>query len=683
MNKMFNIKGGESLMMRLKKQCVAFIVCLFVMVTCFSMPNIKNVSVNAADSEIVAGIKQFQTYINNNLPIKHLGTPLVVDGICNQKTQIAAVKLIQYYINTTYGECLDIDGHFGPASQIAFHKYKGVIRYREVGFWVYMLQGLLYCHGYDPKGFDGSYGSGGGTGCLNAVNAYKLHHFINEYPGTNGEVGVETMASLCWKSSLAQKTFYIRNKANGRYLCKSSTSVSLSAYNGSADQKWQFNYIENGEFRLINLGDSVPTSGQYIYALNAFSGTSVNVQPGSTSSSNQRWVLIGKLDNLRLINKTYGKALKANSTSSVTLDNQDTSYERWELIEASNPYVLPYIDSNITVSKFNQTKLINYMNCYTYALGYYDDTAENFLERLQPGFLSGSPDIWDVVYDNIVSTPEGLMIDDTGVAELANSIIENTDADLNYMFEEPTSVQRIYPSSLNERIVGPWKKVALVIDNVTLYTDIGFTFDYHWYVQHEDGKWSHKPGLTEVTVLDGSGNIITNPETCDRDNTIYPGWEYNYYVFVGYFKIRIDAIYHDGARSHSEWYKWDNAGDIASMSNSLPLITSSSPMQVMGSIEYWDTKTPYLGATEPDVFTYRWEGDADWYEFMVNEAGVYIIQTTGSTSLFSMLFDGTTLLNFDNDYMQVALSPGKLYKLKISGVSSGSYGNYTLTIKKS
>lgn len=91
------------------------------------MPNINNINANAEDSAIVAGIKQFQTYINNNLPSEYLGTPLVVNGVCGSTTEIAAVKLIQYYINTTYGECLEIDGHFGPSSQIAFNRYKGVM----------------------------------------------------------------------------------------------------------------------------------------------------------------------------------------------------------------------------------------------------------------------------------------------------------------------------------------------------------------------------------------------------------------------------------------------------------------------------------------------------------------------------------------------------------------------------
>lgn len=50
-------------------------------------------------------------------------------------------------------------------------------------------------------------------------------------------------------------------------------------------------------------------------------------------------------------------------------------------------------------------------------------------------------------------------------------------------------------------------KVALVVDPGT---------DYHWYRLDSDGMWSHKPGGTQATNLDGSGNTISNPETADR-----------------------------------------------------------------------------------------------------------------------------------------------------------------------
>lgn len=53
-------------------------------------------------------------------------------------------------------------------------------------------------------------------------------------------------------------------------------------------------------------------------------------------------------------------------------------------------------------------------------------------------------------------------------------------------------------------------KVALVVDPGT---------DYHWYRLDSSGMWSHKPGGTQATNLDNSGNPITNPETANRCGT--------------------------------------------------------------------------------------------------------------------------------------------------------------------
>jgi len=39
--------------------------------------------------------------------------------------------------------------------------------------------------------------------------------------------------------------------------------------------------------------------------------------------------------------------------------------------------------------------------------------------------------------------------------------------------------------------------------------------DYHWYRKHPD-FWGHKPGSTDARNIDNSGNVITNPQTCDR-----------------------------------------------------------------------------------------------------------------------------------------------------------------------
>jgi hypothetical protein len=40
--------------------------------------------------------------------------------------------------------------------------------------------------------------------------------------------------------------------------------------------------------------------------------------------------------------------------------------------------------------------------------------------------------------------------------------------------------------------------------------------DFHWYRKGRNGFWSHKPGGTQVTNLDNSGNLIKDPRTANR-----------------------------------------------------------------------------------------------------------------------------------------------------------------------
>lgn len=50
--------------------------------------------------------------------------------------------------------------------------------------------------------------------------------------------------------------------------------------------------------------------------------------------------------------------------------------------------------------------------------------------------------------------------------------------------------------------------------------------DYHWYRLDSNARWSHKPGQTPAKNTDNSGNLITNPQTCDRGP---------YTVWCGYY----------------------------------------------------------------------------------------------------------------------------------------------------
>jgi hypothetical protein len=45
---------------------------------------------------------------------------------------------------------------------------------------------------------------------------------------------------------------------------------------------------------------------------------------------------------------------------------------------------------------------------------------------------------------------------------------------------------------------------------------VGPGWDFHWYRKGRNGRWTHKPGGTEATNVDNSGNLITDPRTADR-----------------------------------------------------------------------------------------------------------------------------------------------------------------------
>jgi hypothetical protein len=45
---------------------------------------------------------------------------------------------------------------------------------------------------------------------------------------------------------------------------------------------------------------------------------------------------------------------------------------------------------------------------------------------------------------------------------------------------------------------------------------VGPGWDFHWYRRGRNGYWTHKPGGTQATDRDNSGNLIPDPRTADR-----------------------------------------------------------------------------------------------------------------------------------------------------------------------
>jgi hypothetical protein len=119
-------------------------------------------------------------------------------------------------------------------------------------------------------------------------------------------------------------------------------------------------------------------------------------------------------------------------------------------------------------SWWNVPAIQPYNNCYNYASNYRSDTFA------QPGRAAGR------MY-RALTCPEVLN------GAIADDLINAPDA--------------------NNACPAQGHLVALVIwPNV----------DFHWYRKGNNGWWSHKPGGTQVTNRDNSGNFISDPRTANR-----------------------------------------------------------------------------------------------------------------------------------------------------------------------
>jgi hypothetical protein len=81
------------------------------------------------------------------------------------------------------------------------------------------------------------------------------------------------------------------------------------------------------------------------------------------------------------------------------------------------------------------------------------------------------------------------------------------------------------PALFTEKCKKGMRKVAFVADPKE---------DYHVYRQDKSGMWSHKPGGTEVTLVDASKRPIYDPKLASRD---YPDSGLDYKHFCGYICI--------------------------------------------------------------------------------------------------------------------------------------------------
>lgn len=156
-------------------------------------------------------------------------------------------------------------------------------------------------------------------------------------------------------------------------------------------------------------------------------------------------------------------------------------------------------------------------NCYAYAV--LQVCSRYYAHKIQPGeFSHGKTEDEKPFLDSVKNTITSTISDVFGSKDSAakRELVAKVKKDLAPMRD-------FYETTADVKAPKGYRKVALVIDPGK---------DYHWYMQNEEGFWSHKPGLDYVTNKDATGKIIWDPENCDRNYG-----NLNYTEFCGYFMV--------------------------------------------------------------------------------------------------------------------------------------------------
>ena len=126
-----------------------------------------------------SNIKAFQTWLNQNY-----NTKLSTDGLYGSNTKKGAVKALQTELNKQTNAKLGVDGIFGNNTKNACI----TVRKGATGNITRIIQGELYCHDYNPNGFDGDFGNG----CDSAVRYFQRKEGL----ASDGIVGQNTFEKL-------------------------------------------------------------------------------------------------------------------------------------------------------------------------------------------------------------------------------------------------------------------------------------------------------------------------------------------------------------------------------------------------------------------------------------------------------------------------------------------------------
>lgn len=354
----------------------------------------------------------------------------------------------------------------------------------------------------------------------------------------------------------------------------------------------------------------------------------------------------------------------------VVKDNTESGTSQWTTFyssDAESPHKpelhITYTASPISIDRMYSTyamtakyrdKLQYNMNCYGYAMHVHATvgTGSNPYKQ-QPGeFIRDNQRFEDLTQERrqYLRGPNA-----TPTAAL-NYLEQKMMGDFAEMRSRDGAEWVVTQTTQTASVPAGYRKIALTI---------GIGFDYHFYMRHSDGTWSHKPGKTNVTNLSLDTHAVitdSNIATAAREGGYDDG--------VRYYLIKkppiIDYVHGNGHNEDSLYTPFsfkDKAGETLK------------------------TSTTISGTSFSAMFDYL--GDIDCYAFTPASSGEYTFSTSIDTSAYSVtlaVYDtyGNKLkeiVSTGTSSLTVSMQQNTRYFIEVSD-SGGKIRNYTLYYNK-
>ncbi len=347
--------------------------------------------------------------------------------------------------------------------------------------------------------------------------------------------------------------YFIQNKEVGYYMQiddgdepnynTSGSIMELWNLDGEDYQRWNLIHVRDGYYKIISENSGLALC---IASASVNADDAKVVQEAYSDVSRKKWKITTSASGAYVFRPQSGESYATDWCMCANdplvggndgLDveqkayNSDTDYrDEWVLtrILPTNGYEIAY-----NPTAWNNTVALWNSNCYNYALNRLNLENDGIYCLMQPGGLAecdvynyidaGTYDGYPALYCPLKDGEQiqSYAIADAEYLDITFTPIGQTDVCPDGTYKVALVVDLLDDPQVPEEY---WLQNGVMY----IYPDM----DYHWYRQNPDGTWSHKRGQSEVINYDASGEIIYDPQVCDRDyGTI------DYSIFVGYYAV--------------------------------------------------------------------------------------------------------------------------------------------------